>query len=120
MDILCCELLRLLGDDDVLVIDCRAQDDWEGFELHIPGVLRMSLAELSENGHVLPDDELIVLCGWAQDSSDARRAERLLKLRGRQVKCLEGGIHAWVTLGYPTERHARDQRGAPALPITPS
>jgi rhodanese-related sulfurtransferase len=102
----CRELFLRLGDDEVLVVDCRSYEDWERFELHIPGALWMPLSELDGDAHTLPDDELIVLCGSAADGSDTWRAYRLLQMRGREaVVCLEGGLQAWVTSGYPTERH---------------
>ncbi len=110
MTIQCCELLARLGDDEVLILDCRTDDEWNEFEFHIPGALHMSLSDLAEHAHVLPDDELIVLCGWDRDGADARRAHRLLQMRGRDALCLEGGLRAWVATGYPTEGHHGDRR----------
>ncbi len=107
MDIVCSELLMRLGDDELLVIDCRHPEDWSRLEVHIPGALRISVTELSDCAHVLPDDELIVLCGVAPDGADSRRAHRLLKLRGRDSVCLSGGLQAWLSAGYPTERPSR-------------
>jgi rhodanese-related sulfurtransferase len=108
MDIDCGELVRQLGDDEVLIIDIRSPEEWDALELHIPGALRMGLDELSENPHVLPDDELIVLYGWAPDCTNARRARRQLRLSGRMAVCLVGGLQSWVSSGYPTERHPRE------------
>ena len=101
----CRDLFLHLGDDEVCVVDCRDDDAWNLFELHIPGALHITLRELSEASSFLPDDELIVLAGCEPDGSDARRASRLLRLRGRSAVCLSGGLHAWVHGGYPTERH---------------
>ncbi|GMT95896.1 hypothetical protein KH5H1_00150 [Corallococcus caeni] len=105
--IICDELFMRLGDEDVLVLDCRDAMDWERFEIHIPGALRMTASEIARDLAMLPDDELIVLCGTTQDCADIRRVCRVLRLRGRNAVCLAGGLHAWVTGGYPTERHAR-------------
>ena len=99
------ELLTRLGDDELLIIDCRTPDDWRRLERTLPGALHLSQADLSECAHILPDDELIVLCGWREDGGDARRAQRLLQIRGRQAFCLEGGLQAWITAGYPTEQY---------------
>ena len=95
-----CVVLVLL-----VVVDCRGDDAWEGLPVHIPGALRMSITDLHHSSHILPDDELIVLCGVAPDGSDVRRALRLLRLRGRDAVCLQGGIRAWVQAGLPTEEH---------------
>src|SRR4051794_20272692 len=65
-EIPCSELLMRLGDDEVLVLDCREDGQWLT-ELQIPGALRMSLAELPHGVHALPDDELIVVCGDKAD-----------------------------------------------------
>ncbi len=110
MDMPASELLQRLGDDELLVLDCRTLEDWMAFDIHIPGSLRMSLAELVDAGHELPDDELIVVVGWSADGSDARKARRILRLRGRDAVCLEGGLRAWVGAGYPIERHGQPAR----------
>ncbi|QSQ16180.1 rhodanese-like domain-containing protein [Myxococcus landrumensis] len=112
-NILCTELYLRLGDDELLVIDCRTPAEWEHHALHIPGALRMSPGEVALEHRMLPDDELIVLCGGAQDGSDVRRVCRLLRMHGREAVCLEGGLPAWIRGGYPTERHARPQLALP-------
>ncbi len=106
----CQDLFLRLGDEELVVVDCREREEWDRLEFHIPGALRMSLRELDAAAHTLPDDELIVLCGCSEDGSDARRALRLLQLRGRNAVCLDGGLQSWVTGGYPTERHLAADR----------
>jgi rhodanese-related sulfurtransferase len=101
----CAELYLRLGDDDVLVLDCRSEDNWEQVELHIPGSLRMTPEEVARDLFILPDDELIVLCGCETDWENVVRICRMLLLQGRKAVCLEGGIQAWVAEGFPTERH---------------
>ncbi len=103
--ILCTELYVRLGDDDVLVLDCRDIEDWARYEAHIPGALWMTPEEIINDLSILPDDELIVVCGCSADGSDVRRICRLLRMRGRNAVCLHGGLQAWVTSGLPTERH---------------
>ena len=111
----CSDLLAQLGDDELLVVDVRSQEEWNAFGVHIPGALRMSVEEISEFGQALPDDELIVLCGTRHDGGEVRRAYRLLQFRGRRSVVLAGGLRRWVEEGYPTERHVR--RGAVALEL---
>lgn len=101
----CGELMAQLGDDEVLILDCRSLEEWNGYGLHIPGALRMGVEEIGQFAHALPDDELIVLCGYRPDGSDARRAYRFLQFRGRRAVILAGGLRSWVTEGYPTESH---------------
>ena len=103
--ILCTELYVRLGDEEVLVLDCRDAKDWERYGMHIPGALWMSFEEVVRDGAALPDDELIVVCGCAPDGSDAHRVCRLLQQRGLSAVCLEGGLQGWITHGLPTESH---------------
>ncbi len=106
--ILCTELYVRLGDEEVLVLDCRDPADWERYGLHIPGALWMTFEEILRDAQVLPDDELIVVCGCAADGSDARRVCRMLQQRGFNAICLEGGLQGWITHGLPTESHASE------------
>jgi rhodanese-related sulfurtransferase len=99
----CAELYVRLGDDEVLVLDCREPEDWLRCGLHVPGALWMTFEEILRDVAVLPDDELIVVCGCASDGSDARRVFRLLRRLGFNVVCLEGGLQEWLTQGLPTE-----------------
>ncbi|MBU8900070.1 rhodanese-like domain-containing protein [Corallococcus sp. M34] len=99
------ELYARLGDDDVLVLDCRGAEDWVRFEAQIPGALRMTAAEIALDLAILPDDELIILCGCAVDGADTWELCRLLRAHGRDAVCLSGGLLAWMGAGYPTERH---------------
>jgi rhodanese-related sulfurtransferase len=101
----CAELYLRLGDDDVLVLDCRSPDNWELVEFHIPGSLRMAPDEVYRDLFILPDDELIVLYGCEADWENVLRICRMLMMQGRKAVCLEGGIQAWVAEGFPTERH---------------
>lgn len=103
--ILCAELYVRLGDDDVLVLDCRDVEDWAHHGLHIPGALWMTPEEILQELSMLPDDELIVVCGCSADGADVRRVCRMLRLRGRNAVCLHGGLQAWISSGLPTERH---------------
>lgn len=101
------ELIERLGDDELLVVDCRdVNSNWPLSQFKIPGALRMSLDELRAAGSALPDDELIVLCGASEDHSDAHRAWRILMSVNRRAVCLHGGFRAWISAGYPTERDA--------------
>ena len=101
----CTELFVRLGDEEVLVLDCRDPDDWARLAAHIPGSLWMPFEEILRDRGVLPDDELIVVCGCAPDGADASRVYRLLQRRGFQVVCLEGGLEGWLSQGLPVEHH---------------
>jgi rhodanese-related sulfurtransferase len=99
----CRDLLLRLGDDEILVLDCRPGDQCHDMDVQIPGALWISADELAHSAQSLPDDELIVVYGSTRDAH-ARRAVRLLRLRGFDAVMLEGGLRAWISLGFPTER----------------
>lgn len=101
----CTELYVRLGDEEVLVLDCRDPEDWDRFGLHIPGALWMPFDEILRDSAILPDDELIVVYGFAADGADACRVCRLLNQRGLSAICLDGGLQGWITHGLPTESH---------------
>jgi rhodanese-related sulfurtransferase len=101
----CRDLLLRLGDDEVLVLDCRPDDQWHSLDVRIPGALWIASEELVHAAQALPDDELIVVYGTSRDTH-ARRACRMLRLRGFDAVMLDGGLSAWISLGFPTERAA--------------
>lgn len=99
----CRDLFSRLGDDEVVVVDCREGLGGPHLAHCIPGAVRIPLAELLQAADILPDDELIVLCGEAEDGSDARQAYRILRMKGRDAVCLDGGIVRWMACGYLSE-----------------
>lgn len=101
----CRDLLLRLGDDEVLVIDCRPDDQWHALDVQIPGALWIASGELAHAARSLPDDELIVVYGTSRDVH-AHRACRMLRLRGFDAVMLDGGLRTWISLGFPTERAA--------------
>lgn len=101
----CEELYERLGEDELLVVDCREEAEWRLYAVHLPGALRIPLSQISEAASALPDDELIVVCGADPSGADAALAARQLLPRGLQAVYLEGGIQAWVSAGLPVEPH---------------
>jgi rhodanese-related sulfurtransferase len=101
----CSDVLMRLGDDEVVVVDCRPELEWQLYQLQIPGALRMPFEELLHSAGALPDDELIVLCGSDDaDDGEVQKAWRVLRKHGRHAVCLEGGLSHWIARGFPTER----------------
>ena len=98
------DLLGRLGSDEVVVVDCRNDEEWERWPVQLPGALRMPLVEILETPWVLPDDELIVLYDATGRSPTLRRAVQVLILAGRNPATLEGGLLGWLGAGFPTER----------------
>lgn len=97
------ELVGRLGDDEVVVVDVRSEEELRNLPMQIPGAIRMSLEDIQAAPWSLPDDELIVLCDGG-DGVFARRASRTLRMAGRRALVLKGGLSAWLHAGFPTER----------------
>jgi rhodanese-related sulfurtransferase len=110
----CRDLLLRLGDEEILVLDCRPEDDWSSPDVQIPGALRISVEELADAARSLPDDELIVIYSHSRDAG-SRRACRMLRLRGLDAVVLEGGLRSWISQGFPTERGNGSPVAVPSL-----
>lgn len=87
--------------NDVVVLDVRQPAEWAGG--HIPGALFITGAELPERVDEVPGDRPVaVTCGSGYRSSVA------LSLLAREGKGpllnVLGGMAAWKTAGYPTEK----------------
>ncbi len=105
-------LMASLGEDEVVVVDCRDDAGFDTLPLLIPGALRMSCEEIHATPLVLPDDELIVLYDADGVTTRCRRAIRILELAGRRAMGLEGGLRGWISHGYPTESGGQARRPA--------
>ncbi len=101
-------LLARLGEDELVVVDCRSVAERQLLPIQIPGAIQMTCEEIHASPLVLPDDELIVLYDQDGPSAGIRRAMRILELAGRSALALEGGLRGWLQHGFPTEtRHPR-------------
>lgn len=109
------ELLGRLGDEDVVVVDCRSAEEAHRMPVQVPGALRMTVEDIQQSPHALPDDELVVLCD-ADGGLVSRRAWRLLSLAGRSAVVLRGGLRGWIQAGNPTERVPRRARRPAGVP----
>ena len=103
-------LMASLGEDEVVVVDCRDEAGFVALPLLIPGAVRMSCEQIHATPMVLPDDELIVLYDSEGVTSRCRRAERILELAGRRAAALEDGLRGWISRGYPTESGTSGRR----------
>lgn len=82
--------LEAAVDDGATVLDVRSVGEHEAGA--IPGSVNVSVDELRERLHELPDGELIVHC---QVGQRGHTAVRLLRQHGRQARNLAGGYLTW-------------------------
>lgn len=97
------ELARLIGRDDVVLIDVREPDEFRGEHIkgahHIPlGSIPSKLAELEKH----KTKQVLLYCRSGNRSSAA--ANMMVKAGFTNVGHLAGGIMAWKAESYPVSR----------------
>ncbi|MCP5545333.1 MAG: YceI family protein [Akkermansiaceae bacterium] len=109
---------RLRGENPVLVIDVRLEDDFE--RRHIAGAVSNCVFEVAFTDRLAdtaPDKQRpVCLYGAGAGSHESRMAREKLERLGYAAVCeLEGGIDAWAAQGYPVEGDG----GEPSKPAAP-
>lgn len=102
-DLTAAELARLIGRDNVVLIDVRENDEYRGEHIkgaqHIPlGSIPTKLAELEKH----KTDQVLLYCRSGNRSSSA--ASMMVKAGFTNVGHLAGGITAWKAENYPVAR----------------
>jgi rhodanese-related sulfurtransferase len=94
-------LKQCLGDKNVVLVDVREPDEYQ--EAHIQGATLIPLGSLSsEPMPEAAEKKLVLHCRSGKRSAYA--CEQLLAQSPElEVYNLEGGILAWIALGYPVE-----------------
>jgi rhodanese-related sulfurtransferase len=94
------ELARELGDDNVLVVDVRAAEDYN--KGHIPGAISLP-QERWDDTDQLNKNKLHVLYCYSQVCHLAAKAAMKLAAKGYSVMELEGGFAGWEEHGQRVE-----------------
>jgi rhodanese-related sulfurtransferase len=86
------------GEDDVIFLDVREQDEWD--EYHAPEAILIPLGELEDRVNELPKDkEIVVVCRSGNRSQVGRDTLRAAGFT--QVTSMAGGMSEWRDAGYP-------------------
>ncbi|WP_235817432.1 MULTISPECIES: rhodanese-like domain-containing protein [Gracilibacillus] len=72
----------------------------------VEGAVEIPQSELKKRFFELPKDKTLVLYCWDVWCNTAAKAALFLINEGFEVKELAGGIAAWNTMGFPTEKVA--------------
>jgi rhodanese-related sulfurtransferase len=91
-----------LGNPDVVILDVRLPQHWQGSGKKIPGALREDPKAVDAWAGTLPKDKKIILY-CAKGLTSAGLSQQLLKMGFHQVWVLQGGFNEWEKAGYPTE-----------------
>lgn len=97
------ELKRQLDQQaDVLVLDVRSEDDFNGEQQHIPGARNVPLEELNDRLDELADyQERPVVTVCRTDRRSAKAAQLLARQGFADVHIIKGGMTDWNEKGYP-------------------
>ncbi|MEO0335215.1 MAG: rhodanese-like domain-containing protein [Pseudomonadota bacterium] len=92
----------LTKKENVLVVDVRRPDEWEGELGHIQGATHIVLDELPQRVEDLPRDQTIVFV--CRSGGRSGQASAFAQENGiMDVYNMEGGMLRWNELGFETE-----------------
>jgi rhodanese-related sulfurtransferase len=95
------QLLKLLSDDQVILLDVRPANEYEA--AHLPHARSIPVTELEARLAELPIDREIVVYCRGPYCVFADEAVALLQARGYQARRLAEGLPDWRALGLPIE-----------------
>ena len=98
------ELLKRLGEGDVVVVDVRPEEEFAAG--HIEGARSIPLEELERRLSELPSDQEVVAYCRGPFCAYAHEAVRRLGDAGRSARRLEGGWPEWQLESKPDPQHA--------------
>ena len=94
------QLTELINRENALVVDLRAQTDFE--KGHIIGAKHLLPSGVDPEGKVLAkakESPVVLVCAAGLTASAS--AEKLVKAGFKQVSVLDGGVGAWTAAGLP-------------------
>ncbi|HEU0154181.1 MAG TPA: rhodanese-like domain-containing protein [Arenimonas sp.] len=94
------QLTDLINRENALVVDLRAQPDFE--KGHITGSRHQLPSQIDPEGKLLAkakESPVVLVC--AAGVTAAGTAEKLVKAGFKKVSVLDGGIGAWTSAGLP-------------------
>ena len=93
---------RLDAREKMVLVDVREDAEWA--RGHLPGAMHLGKGVIErdvERDFPDKDDVLVLYCGGGYRSALA--GDSLQKMGYTNVISMEGGWHAWVEAGFPTE-----------------
>ncbi len=92
---------KLDKNEDLILIDCREQGEWD--EAHIKEAQFLPLSNFEEEMKKLTDTSKTIVCQCRSGKRSLNAAAMLQDEGFENLFNLEGGILAWMDEGYPTE-----------------
>ncbi|MFY2763898.1 rhodanese-like domain-containing protein [Arenimonas sp. MALMAid1274] len=94
------QLTELINRENALVVDLRAQADYE--KGHIIGARHLLPSQVEPEGKLLAkakESPVVLVCAAGLTASAS--AEKLVKAGFKRVSVLDGGLGAWTAAGLP-------------------
>ena len=99
------QLLEKLYNPQVLILDVRTPESWQGSPNKIKGAVRKNPNTFDSWSKSLPKNKALVLYwDWPQEQTSARLAQKLHKKGHQKVYVILGGWEKWQKAGYPIEK----------------
>jgi membrane protein DedA with SNARE-associated domain/rhodanese-related sulfurtransferase len=100
---------RLDAAEPTFILDLRHSLEFDAQPGMIPGARRMSLDDLDQRRSEIPtDQEIVIYCTCPNEFASARAALQLKRHGIEKVRPLEGGLQAWLALGYELAQQAAE------------
>ena len=97
------EVERLIGRDDVLIVDVNPERRWEAG--HIPGAVNVDPAAFTaEDLGVSPETLVVFYCSDPGCGASPHAARRAVRMGFERVALMPAGIRGWVAAGKEVER----------------
>lgn len=95
------ETLNMLGQEDVLVVDVRRDDEWVSG--HVTGALHIPIDDLLERMDEVPQDKkLLFICAAGVRSGLACEMAAAMGYDTENLYNVEEGTPPWIEKNYPT------------------
>ena len=100
---------RIDSGDDILLLDVRTAEDYDGEQGHIAGSILLPLEQLEQRIDELNDYyEKTVVCICRTDRKSAKAAQILAEQGFADVHVAKMGMTDWIKNNYPVENMATD------------
>ena len=95
------ELIALL-EEGAMLVDSRVPDSRSGVTL--PGAVHVPHDEITDRLEELTSEVVVLFCNGPQcpQTPDALRSLVAAGVDSRRLRYYRGGLHDWMTLGFPT------------------
>lgn len=101
-------LEKIQNDTNVVLLDVRTAQEWNGETGHLKGAILIPIQELDSRVHELDPYKQKTIIAYCRSGNRSGRATEYLTKIGFKVLNMEGGILKWNGEKYPVVREKRN------------